>query len=115
MTTKRPWKISERRTRQDQKDKIFWYTNVIKGGIRIAKVSGIGKENAEANAKLIVKAVNNHERLVKALKKAQVRLIECEGDIVNDLKGKEREDKHRENIEEIELIDIVLKQAKGEV
>lgn len=37
-----------------------------------------GDQDAKANARLIVNAVNCHDELVEALKKAQVRLLELE-------------------------------------
>ncbi len=49
-----PWKANQ--PMQFQKDPIFWHVDVISGGVRVAQVSGIGKEAAQANAKLIEKA-----------------------------------------------------------
>lgn len=69
--TPRPWAITERHATQNVRDPMFWEKDVIKGGIRVAKCAGFGKNEAEANAQLIVKAVNSHEKLVEALKIAE--------------------------------------------
>ena len=49
-------------------DPIFWQTGIKKGGIRIATVSGVGEENARANAEFIVRSCNSHDELVEALR-----------------------------------------------
>jgi hypothetical protein len=81
--TKRPWRLSERRANQNVQDPIFWHKDVIKGGIRIARCAGVGQEEAQANAELIVKAVNEYDKnqetireLIEALKLAKSRLFD---------------------------------------
>jgi hypothetical protein len=59
--TPTPWAYKEKAI-QDTKDPLFWNCDVIKGGIRIARVSGRSKEEAEANARFIVTAVNHHKK-----------------------------------------------------
>ena len=47
----------------DKRDNIFSHTAVVCGGIRIARVAGIGNENSEANADLIAAAPAMYEIL----------------------------------------------------
>jgi len=64
--TPTPW-AHKAKAVKDIKDPIFWYCDIIKGGIRIARVTGRGKEEAEENARFIVMAVNlykQHRELV---------------------------------------------------
>jgi len=61
---------------QDIKDPLFWNCDVIKGGIRIARVTGIGKEEAEANAIFISHAVNYHDDAKETLRACLDRLTE---------------------------------------
>jgi hypothetical protein len=51
-----PWKIG--RGRQDAKDPVFWHVDVLNTGgtIRVARVAGVGRDAAEANARLISSA-----------------------------------------------------------
>ena len=51
-----PWRISERGPWQSKEDPTFWHVDVISGGLRVARVSGVGKDRALANAQLIVAA-----------------------------------------------------------
>ena len=51
-----PWRISERGPWQSKEDPTFWYVNVISGGLRVARVSGVGRDRALANAQLITVA-----------------------------------------------------------
>lgn len=60
-------KLTIRETIQDERDKIFWHTDVVQGGIRIAQVAGVGKEKSIANAERIVKVWNSHDKLTSAL------------------------------------------------
>lgn len=88
-----------------------WKVNVANGhptqdGIDDGKGNWIGYAN-KADAALIVRAVNSHEALTEALKKAYDRLKNCEGDKTPDGES-------RENIEELELIESALKLARGE-
>ena len=48
-----PWRISERGPWQSKEDPTFWHVDVISGGTRVARVSGVGKDRALANAHLI--------------------------------------------------------------
>jgi hypothetical protein len=57
--TKLPWKV----------DETSWYIQIIDyDGIYVSTVDSIN--NPEANAELIVRAVNNHERLLEGCKEA---------------------------------------------
>jgi len=59
--TPTPW-AHKAKAWQDIKDHLFWHCDVIKDGIRIAKVTGRSKEEAEANARYIVTAVNFYKK-----------------------------------------------------
>ena len=54
MFTKGKWETKE--TIQNSKDSIFYHTDIICRGKRVAKSSGIGIEEAEDNARLIAEA-----------------------------------------------------------
>lgn len=51
-----PWKVGIRGPLADERDRLFSHADVIKGGIRIARVAGIGDEECAANAALIAAA-----------------------------------------------------------
>ena len=65
--TQTPWIDSARVANQNPNDPQFWHKDIIKGGIRVVRCTGTSKEEAEANATFIVKAVNNHIEFVKLL------------------------------------------------
>lgn len=67
-----PWK-AERGSHQTR-DPQFWQCPVVHGGLRVANVAGTSKEEAEANAAFIVRAVNNHQRLINQLKACRNKL-----------------------------------------
>ena len=52
--SKAPWQAT--RTYTDKRDPTFSHQDVISGGIRVAVVSGVGMEQAKANAALIASA-----------------------------------------------------------
>jgi len=62
-----PWRISERGPWQSKEDPTFWYVDVISGGLRVARVSGVGRDRALANAQLIVVAPGLLARLKQSL------------------------------------------------
>jgi len=65
-----PWRISERGPWQSERDPIFWYVDVISGGLRVARVSGVGRDRALANALLIATA----PKLLKTTKTVFLRV-----------------------------------------
>jgi hypothetical protein len=78
MYTKGKWEVKE--TLQNDRDKIFFHTSIICGGIRVAKSSGIGEESAIANAERICQCVNNFDELLAECKVALTRLQTIEKD-----------------------------------
>lgn len=62
--TPTPWKLTEMRTRHGHICEVYGANNEYS----IAHVAGRNPDEREANALLIVRAVNNHEALVEALK-----------------------------------------------
>jgi len=58
-----PWRISERGPFQSKDDPVFWNVDIISGGIRVARVSGVGKERALANANLIIASPDMFEAI----------------------------------------------------
>lgn len=64
--TKGEWKLGE--TLRDHNDDIFWHTSVVRGGIRVARSTGIGEDEAFANAQLISAAPDLYEALKEARK-----------------------------------------------
>lgn len=80
-----PWRMSARETVQDPNDAVFWYCDVLRGAIRIARVSGLSEAEARANAAFIVRACNNHYPLVEACKEI------TEGLTTNKWDGLEKE------------------------
>lgn len=48
-------------------DPLFWHTGIKSGGKRVATVAGIGQEECEASAELIVKAVNNFDSMKRSI------------------------------------------------
>ena len=65
-----PWRISERGPWQSKDDPVFWNVDVISGGLRVARVSGVGRDRALANAQLIMAAPD----LLKACKTVFLRV-----------------------------------------
>ena len=53
-----PWTLGTRAAYQNRDDPVFWHRDVVNGSktIRVAKVSGVGEDRAEANACLIAAA-----------------------------------------------------------
>ncbi len=73
--TSTPW-ACKGEALKDFKDPLFWHCDIIKGGIRIARVTGRGKEEAEANAIFILRAVNYHDEAKETLRACLDRLTE---------------------------------------
>lgn len=78
--TKGKWK--NQKAWLDPKDTMFYQADVICGGVRVAKVAGIGEDFANANAKLISSAPD----LLEACKEALFHLTKAEGEIAGELK-----------------------------
>ncbi len=75
--TQGEWEVKE--TLIDSRDTMFWHTSVVANDtIRVAKSSGVGKENAEANARLIAASPK-----LLAICKAIKEIIDYEGEINN--------------------------------
>ncbi len=65
---KKRWRIGN--VRQDLRDNIFYIAEIVEGGTRVAQVVGIGREQAEERAKLVVQAPN-------LLKELRLMVIQC--------------------------------------
>jgi len=79
-----PWRISERGPWQSKEDPTFWHVDVISGGLRVARVSGVGKDRALANAQLIATAPDLLEAIKKVLTTSQ-RGLKWSGDITANI------------------------------
>ena len=53
---------------ENRADTMFWFQNISTQTLRVARVSGVGKAGAIANAKLLIKSHNNYRPVLKALK-----------------------------------------------
>jgi len=67
-----PWTLGTRAAYQNRDDPVFWHRDVVNGSktIRVAKVSGVGEDRAEANACLIAAAPDLLEACEVLLKAA---------------------------------------------
>ena len=79
-----PWRISERGPWQSKEDPTFWHVDVISGGLRVARVSGVGKDRALANAQLIATAPDLLAAIKKVLTTSQHGL-KWSGDITANI------------------------------
>lgn len=64
MLTEGKW-LSKRVAHKEKRDHLFSHVDVICGGVRIAVVSGIGEENALANAEVIAAAPEMADVLIE--------------------------------------------------
>ena len=64
--TATPWELNQTCFKV-KSDPMFWKQGIKHGGIQTAVATGIGQDEAQANAAFIVRAVNSHESLVNAL------------------------------------------------
>lgn len=67
------WRVEK--TIQFHRDPIFYHTDVISGGTRVARVAGIGEEESREHAHLIASA----PKMLSALKSIRRALDESEG------------------------------------
>lgn len=99
-----PWAVTKAKPRKVTSNGVLICTAVLRNFATIAQNKhGKGQDEAEANAALIVRAVNSHHALLEALEWA-----------LSELRGKTRYDNPQQALNCFDLADAAIARAKGE-
>lgn len=63
-----PWRNGTRKPLVYKNDPIFYWADILAGGVRVARAVGVGSAHTEANRAFILRACNSHEELLSSLK-----------------------------------------------